>query len=981
MKNYGKADCLVEVADKVPFLKKENRIFNFELSAHMWKDIIKTSAYFKPLLMEHLADDNNSMEVLYPEKRKYYINNLIYTKYGDLKSKSIDEWRPVIESEAKKLGWSELIVWKPLQMGPSDANSKFELSSDAVSDNLGIIKEIAKTYPYKSYQPDPIYDSSNPDSGHYGRAAIWDNCPQEAQSAPNDLDKIKSSQQFIDGIIGDLPDGHVLADVEVNENAKKLPQLYYVHQLVALDGLFYGIESEVFLSENQPFWVNIKRTLASPTGVEHETLIIISIGVGAANVDGSGSSGSSGSSGRSGSSGSSGSDTPDKGKDKKAAEGGVAQEYDLILRNNSKPELIDYWFGRNGDKKAALEANSTVSDSEESGGYETAQSAEIPPVNRTLFSKDLSRILREKKDIEIGFMTVAGRLVIFVNDIPLVYTRLNPFTGKLMEAKIANAPIRVYGTNSQMGINACAMTFAPLTACAFCVPALRDGKGEPLVQNDGTPLKYQRVDEIGTFLDDPLVYLPAEPESKIRPLFGCDCHIYKDDNGEIGAGGEIKGFGFHQNGYVMFQNAGPAPRNADGGESGFDYWVLQMAPNDIIWSGWDLTDGQDAKIVNGGTPYFFRLRGASIIEEEEEPEWEDISEDTISISQNDSLENDYTMNIKKLDLVLYNKGGKYDYLRNEQRVIRVSWSWCEFDYTTTFTGITLSANIAETPGKELININCQDATWVLKQMPIISSPFFDGMYSYAAIEYLLKMAGIFEMEIEHPLQKAYWLSSGYGINDPRVKFDPSQTLFECIQTIADWDQSQVYFDGSGKVHLKRIPGGLFFDTGNLVVDAEFTRNPNNPGNKIVILDQKDVQYNNTSTINQIRILTVDRKTSLPVFYMVNAESAGLNPPPNPNALLFRKTYYRYEAAFGSRAAAKLAAHDLAKRMFYPNMTISFTVVGFDDQIELKTLAYIQVDGDSYRVTSVKRDYSADTNDYKTEITADWLFGTQPGFGG
>ena len=971
MKNYGKVDCLVEVGDRLPFLKRENRIINFELSARMWEHIIKMSKYFKPLLMEHLEDDNSAVEALYPAKRKYYINNYIE---GGGWTPSPSDSASDSASDSDSDSASKYIMWTPVEIAPGASDSTSDSGSTTSStstgtgstgesdDNLGVIKEVALTYPYRSfYLPNSDVctagnDNYNAKSCDNLRGATWFNAFYEAQAAPNDLDKIVKSKAWAARIIGDLPDNHQLSDAEVNEQDKKLPKLGYAYQSKALDGLMYCIESEHFLSENMPFWLNLKRTKASPTGLEHETLIIISIGIG--------SGADSGSESESGDS-----DTPTE----KSAEGGVAQEYDLILRNNSKPELIDYWWGRNGDKKGALETNDTVSDSEESGGE---QSAEIPEVNRTIFSKDLSKILREKEDIEIGFMTVAGRLVIFVNDVPLIYTRLNPHTGKLMEAKIADAKIRVYGTNSQMAINASAMTFAPLAACAFSIPSLRDIKGEPLQDGDGNDLKYQRVNEFDVFSDEPLIYLPAELTSKIRPLFGCDCYMYKDINGEVGAGGEIKGFGFHQDGYVMFQKAGPAPRSADGGESGFDYWVLQLAP-------WNMKTGKKGwDITNGGTPYFFRVRGSAKIEEEKEPEWEDISEDTISISQDDSLENDYTMNVKKLDLTLYNKGGKYDYLRDEQRAIKVSWSWCDdADYVTTFTGLTLSASIIENPGKELINVRCQDTTWVLKQMPIINSPYFDGMYSYAAIEYLLKMAGIFDFVVINPIKDAYFLPSGYGINDPKVKYPPEKTLFDCIQDIAQRDQSHFYFDGEGQAHLYRIPGGLFFDTGGLAVDAEFTRNPNNPGNKLVILDEKSVEYRNTSTVNQIRILTVDRSTRVPIFYMVNADSAGLNPAPNPNALLFRKTYYRYYAALGGKASAKLHAHDLGKRMFYPIMGTSFSVVGFDGQLELKTIAYIQIDGDSFRVTSVKRTYSADTNDYKTEITAEWLFGTQPGFGG
>ena len=282
MKNYGKAECKVELGNSLPFYSKDLKITNFEVSARMWDKIISESSYFRPMLAEHLTDNRKSFEVIYPAKRKQYVNN--YLDGGG--------YIPPTEAD------DYFIYWKPLKVDGGD-------------NSLGVIKDISKEYKYFDfYMPDSAEEEDPSDSVSDkppANAATWINTSYEAQPAPSDIPTIQDNIKFFKAAGSPIPDPQ---EFVIPSNALQLPQLGYINQTNALDGLFYCAESELFLSDNMPFWISLKRTPASPSGWEHETMIIISLGV---------SDGSSGD-----------------------GEGGAAQSYDLILRNNSKPELVDY---------------------------------------------------------------------------------------------------------------------------------------------------------------------------------------------------------------------------------------------------------------------------------------------------------------------------------------------------------------------------------------------------------------------------------------------------------------------------------------------------------------------------------------------------------------------------------------------------------------------------------------------------------------
>jgi hypothetical protein len=138
------------------------------------------------------------------------------------------------------------------------------------------------------------------------------------------------------------------------------------------------------------------------------------------------------------------------------------------------------------------------------------------------------------------------------------------------------------------------------------------------------------------------------------------------------------------------------------------------------------------------------LKGAAARPIEREPPSFVVTEDVISVSESASAPDSFHA-IANATVELYNKGGTYDYLRYKQHGITLEWGWSDgttADLKKTFAGVIVSASTTEEPGREVISLQCEDYMTVLKNTPIINSPFYDGMVGYYAIADIADRAGI-----------------------------------------------------------------------------------------------------------------------------------------------------------------------------------------------------------------------------------------------
>jgi len=80
-----------------------------------------------------------------------------------------------------------------------------------------------------------------------------------------------------------------------------------------------------------------------------------------------------------------------------------------------------------------------------------------------------------------------------------------------------------------------------------------------------------------------------------------------------------------------------------------------------------------------------------------------------------------------------------------------------------------------------------------------------------------------------------------------------------------------------------------------------------------------------------------------------------------------------QPALGGLAEGKAWVNDLAQRVFKPILKTRFTCVG-TDKATILPLSFITLDGQPFRVTSVKRDFSSENNDFKASFECEWLGG-------
>jgi hypothetical protein len=375
------------------------------------------------------------------------------------------------------------IVWAPTEAKDGILSDIF---SPTVSDDLPV--------PFNDYTLIQPQENVKYPSDYIGPQ--WVDAARPMQAPTNDVKAIKKWLTWLGAT-------RAAGTWTATEEPDDIHGRSWIYQHVVRDGLWWGVESNNFLQSNMPFWVNM-RIMRSPSSANHETQFIISLG------------------------------TDDD-----------TQAFDIVLSQNNKPFIIDYYEGR------AMATSTTTTPPTTSPVPSTASTTTGPKYIQKIFDNDLSRVLDTQGEIEIGVMAIAGRLVIWVNQIELVYTRIEKSdgdaNGTVKECKIASGRMRIYGTNVHAIINVSPMIFSPLAAIALPLPSVISGTSETPI-----PITYKGIHNDGT-CDGSVAILPQQPD---RPgeLYGVDSYSFLDDTGTV----YPYGVGFHRMGEIYFLNSGKA---------------------------------------------------------------------------------------------------------------------------------------------------------------------------------------------------------------------------------------------------------------------------------------------------------------------------------------------------------------------------------------------------------------------------------------
>lgn len=843
--NMGIATPRVTLLANAPFINTNPIRNNFDISASIFP-ILNNSPFTSPLLAEPVIEsDLGTFSVVYPSKRKRYVNNFL--KVSDSDSQAIENFTATFPDEP-------YITWRPFDYKAATPEKNL-LTSYFSEFNQAVWKqELQGTEGYLG----PTYtDTIMP-----------------FPAPPNDKLTIKNYFEWVNGL-AELDE----TEEQTKERSEQILSLNAIEQGVCLDGLWWGLESNDFITDNMPFWVNIDKYSSPSTSEKHPTSIVISFGLDS-----------------------------------------NEHRFDILLNLDGKPQLYDY----------------LTSDADSENPYRVRE-----------WEVDLSRILKDDPRIEIGIMTAGSRLIIHVNKVPLVYTRADgdkgDSGGKIKECRIAAGKVRIYGTNIKAVVNACPMTYAPLSVMAFPVPNTNQLSGE------NQKISYSGVGHSGEPRGS-VAELPTPPNQKDQ-IFGVDCDKFSGDAGECSP----DGVGFHKKGNIVFidsKSAGFAALSNSG------FFLLIMQPtNGTIKS----ADERDIPIANMGCPYFFRLKGLAVEEKEMEgPSAIDITDYVISVSESANAP-DYFHVKKSATITLYNENGILNQILQKQYAIQISWGWNGEITDTSFTGVITNVQSSESPGSETFSITCEDYMYVLRSTPIINSPFYDGMVAVYAILDLAKRGGCLNVQKDWSNENDYFLPSGFAYTQPAVRFPSTNMIFDCIMDLVKRFEAYCYFDGNGRFHINKLPGGLFSNATTFV--ADIVQDPSHEVPDAIILGEKSITYDFSSTVNVISILTLDRDTRNAIVYSHAAESQ--------NKLIFRKPLLIDQPAYGELEVARKYARELGDRVFYPILKTNVKTVGGKF---IQPLDFVKVLGHPFRVTSFKRNFSADNNDFSQDLECEWLGG-------
>ena len=996
--DLGIAMAEATILPYAPSINQEVFKGGFDISAHGW-EFIKSFGGFPAINAENV-NIPGVFSVIYPKKRKFWIDNRmdgLDTPYD------FEGLKWSVTSETRGSKFIDKII--------EQLTEKIEGEGGNPADTLNLFYNTLAPGNYPDDYAGPEWDNTAlpDDVQEEANAPVvealidffdWRDCTDECCNKTSGTPSPDGIGDVTD--VGDVGAATTSAPTTLPpEEVLPIPSTDWIVQRTVKNSLIWGVVSTPLYNINQPFWVTIRR-MGPPVDVDFPTTLVIQIG-------------------------------------EYEVLGTKGPEFEVILSNNYVPQIVDY-------------------------KYNITQPFEV----------DLSKIMTYDEFIELGFMTIAGRLIVYVNNIPLVYTRIKPdedtasgssTTGAATgtgsgtstsagsagstpasgsdpdsapkentpeEIILKTTPIGVFGVNIQVAINSCPMNFDPI--CVFAVPApaypkdintfdvdfgadpgtsvtggaagaagaagagagtsgptstARGGSGS----GSTSPSVYTGVTNEGIVRDSSATGRTREPEVHEIPgppeLGGIVYGIDFDGTGSLNT--PVDGFGYHREGCAKFLIADPASDNARVASASKTLNIKQpklllgLRPADTN-TGIDITPSSIAAAYAGGaagtalsvpqipvphgaTPYFFRLKGGAERFGDYEPP-EGLSQPLIMSATENHDAPDFFHIKKSATVVLY---GHHPVLAERQHAITLHWGWQPYevdtlvppiDLTKTFTGVIMSASLGKSKGMETTTLQCEDYMQILKSNPIVNSPFYDGMLAFYAIKDLAERAGIIEIVNDMlPDAKQYFLPLSYSFTEPAMRFPSTQMILECIMNIAKRFETVFYFDEDGRMHVKRLPGGLFstLDSSTLPA-AEFTVNADEEN---LILDKIDMGFDYLSTVSRISMLSVDRNTREILVYGIPAR-------PDERHILYKKTALIDQPLAGSMKALKAWAKKIAERVFKPIRKVTFTVAGPTSFVQ--PLDFITVQGLPFRVTSVSRKFNAENNDLTTEYTCSWMGG-------
>lgn len=411
------------------------------------------------------------------------------------------------------------------------------------------------------------------------------------------------------------------------------------------------------------------------------------------------------------------------------------------------------------------------------------------------------------------------------------------------------------------------------------------------------------------------------------------------------------------------------------------------------------------------TPLLFSIEAnAPPVPTDEPPEWCDITnlliQADISQSAPDwfSIDQYLTLQLRDDNFIESYDGddpiyqNSYDYFSSEAREIKLYTGWHTDnpdsdqpssisdlpDLTELFTGFVTNVSLDYISELNVVNLKVSHQIERMKNIPILQSPFYDGMWTSGVYRDLVKRGQLYKdespkepnvifiednVEVENFVTTGYRLGIGADYQSPIAKFDGSEVIMDCIRDIAKRDATRIYGHPNGALVLQKSSKGMVDEAVPVATFYSYPSYGTPPSHSDYYTMFNGLTFEQTphDTVNFILYFTMDRDLVTPLVERFTKLKDG----ELDVTLTGYKKILRYKnTALGDQASLRMAIRRYADVVFYPPKKASFEGLGHPELLPIQVVRVITSKGNlgNFRIVSISSTIAKDGNEFKYEAS-------------
>lgn len=409
------------------------------------------------------------------------------------------------------------------------------------------------------------------------------------------------------------------------------------------------------------------------------------------------------------------------------------------------------------------------------------------------------------------------------------------------------------------------------------------------------------------------------------------------------------------------------------------------------------------------TPILFSVEAnAPPLPKETSPQWIDITDLLINadISQSapDYYNIDQYLSLRiRDDNFSYDDGNgnlvtvnSYDYFSSAAREIRLQAGWYlsdpdsdqpstvdKVELRTIFTGFVTNVSLDYIAELNVVNLKVSHMIERMKYIPILLSPYYDGMETGGVIADLVRRGQLFkednptepnvifiedDQEVE-AFSNPFYLGIGKDYQSPAFKFNSDEVIMDCIRKVASVDGARVYGHPNGALVYQKSNKGQIDEATPV---ATFYSYPSKDGDThseyYTMFDGLTFEQTPHESFNQVFVFTVERDIRKPLVAKISKLDE--NGDIDITNVGYVKIYRRMDPALGDQRAANMHARNLAKILFNPPKRASFECFGHPELLPIQVIKVMTTKGDlgKFRITSISSRIAKNGDEFTYEAS-------------